>query len=82
MFESNGRKTEIIFKKTLPECPCNSLVNNDEKIVFIDCCKDYPSANFGKGFGENLFFARKRFSPGNWQAISGTAKRHGGRGEV
>jgi hypothetical protein len=40
------------------------LVNNDEKIVFIDCCKAYPTANFGKGYGENLFFARKRFFPG------------------
>ena len=50
------------FKKKLPESPCKSLVNNDGKIVFIDCCKDYPSANFGKGFGENLFLPEKGFS--------------------
>ena len=37
------------------------MVNNDEKIVFIDCCKDYPSANFGKGFGEKLFSPEKGF---------------------
>ena len=42
------------------------FVNNDEKIVFIDCCKDYPSANFGKGFGETLFCQKKVF-PGNRQ---------------
>ena len=30
--------------------------------MFTNCGKFFLAANFGKGAGENLFFARKRFS--------------------
>ncbi len=59
--------TEIILKNPLPESPYKCFVNKDDKLVLTDCCKAYSAANFGKGSGENLFFARKRFSLGNRQ---------------